>query len=107
MAAPRITQASHAPADAGAPSRGSWLSDAWFPLWDPFVLFTDGLLMLSRDWLGTWETLVSVGPKKGEIVLLSGLWVKSVLVDTILTLVAMGTFAKVNLNSTSVVDFLE
>lgn len=71
------------------------------------MLFTDGLLMLSRDRLGTWETLVSVGPKKGEIVLLPGLWVKSVLGDTTLTLVAVDTVAEVNLIPTSVVDFLE
>lgn len=107
MAAPRVTQASQAPADAGAPPRASSFSDVRFPLWDPFVLFTAGLLMLSREWLGTWETLVSVGPKKGEIVLLSGLPVKSVLGDTVLTLVAVDTFADVNLIPTSLVDFLE
>lgn len=107
MAAPRVTQASQAPADAVAPSRGSSFSDVWFPLWDPFVLFTDVLLMLSWDWLGIWETLVSVGPKKGEIVLLSGLGTKSVLGDTVLTLVAVDTFAEVNLIPTSVLDFLE
>lgn len=107
MAAPRVTQASQAPADAGTPSRGSSFSDVWFPLWDPFVLFTDGLLMLSRDWLGTWEALLSVGPKKGEIVLLSALRTKSVLGDTVLTLVAVDTFTEVNLIPTSVVDFLE
>lgn len=107
MAAPRVTQASQAPADAGAPSRASLFSAVWFPLCDPFVLFTAGLLMLSREWLGTWETLVSVGPKKGEIVLLSGLRVKSVLGDTVLTLVAMDTFEDMNFIPTSLVDFLE
>lgn len=50
---------------------------------------------------------MSVGPKKGEIVMLSGLWVKSVLGDSMLTLVAGDTFTEMNLIPRSVVDFLE
>lgn len=50
---------------------------------------------------------MSVGPKKGEMVLLSGLGVKSVLGDPVLTLVAVDTLEEVNLIPTSAVDFLE
>lgn len=50
---------------------------------------------------------MSVGPKNGETVRLSGLWVKSVLRDALLTSVAVDVFTAMNLIPRSVVGFLE
>lgn len=50
---------------------------------------------------------MSVGPKKGERVRLSGLWVKSVLGDALLTSVAVDVFTETSLIPRSGVSFLE
>lgn len=50
---------------------------------------------------------MSMGTKKGEIVLLSVLLMKSVRDGTILTSVVMESFREMNLAQASVVNFLE
>ena len=50
---------------------------------------------------------MSMGTKKGESVLLSGLLMKSVLADTIFIFVVMESFGAMNLAQESVVNSLE
>lgn len=92
----------------GAPSGVvSSFSDVRFLLLYPLVLFSTCLLLLSWDGKGTWESFVSIGTKKGEIVLLSGLLMNLVLADTIFTFVVMESFREMNLAQESVVNSLE
>lgn len=50
---------------------------------------------------------MSLGTKKGETVLLSGLLMKSVLADTVFIFVVMESFRAMNLAQESVVNSLE
>lgn len=50
---------------------------------------------------------MSMGTKKGEIVLLSGLLIKSVLDNTLFTFVVLESFREINLAQESVVNSLE
>lgn len=104
----RATGASHIFEVTDAPSGVmSSFSAVWFLLLDPLVLFSNCLLLLSRDGIGLWKAFVSMGTKKGEIVVLSGLLMESVLCDTIFASVVMELFREMSFAQESVVNPLE